>query len=80
MPYINVEVDMSDFDLEDLIDEIERRHSRERDREEIQDWINAFDESEINSKDLSVVDKIKLDFLIENLQKINISDLENLIK
>ena len=82
---VEVEVNLEDFDLDEILDEVESRfsshYSKKKDKERI---VNFFKEEiveeEFNETNYSIIDQIKLDFLLKNLDKISINDLENLIK
>ena len=78
MPSITIDIDLDEFDTYELLEEIEDRHSYSRHREEIDQWGKSFFGVEVNNK-LSLLDQMKIDFLICNLEKIKLNDLENLI-
>ena len=80
MASVTVDVDLDDFDLDELLEEIEDRYGR-RDKQEIEDWAKDLFEIESlnNNARLSLLDEMKIDFLMRNLDKIKLNDLENLI-
>lgn len=86
MASISVDVDLDDFELEEILDELEDRYTSGYRKKENQKEINAFIkrmkidcEEESSSKKMSIIDNIKVDFLLNNLHKITLNDLENLI-
>lgn len=75
---VDVEVELDEFDLDDILDNIDLRYKHDKDeREEIDDWLNGF--NKISFKTTTLLDEMKIDFLRNNLDKIKLSDLENLI-
>jgi hypothetical protein len=89
MASVTVDVDLDDFDLDEILDEVEDRYNRYKNKIEIkhysasvrqiEDWaIDLFDIEVPNGK-LSLLDQMKIDFLMNNLDKIKLNDLENLI-
>lgn len=85
MASISVDVDLDEFDLEEILDELEDRYNSYRNKEKNQKQINEFikrmkiDCEEENYINLSLLDKMKIDFLMNNLDRIKLNDLENLI-
>jgi hypothetical protein len=85
MASISVDVDLDDFELDEILDELESRYNSYRSKEKNQKEINAFikrmkiDCEENDILNLSLLDKIKIDFLMQNLNDIKLNDLENLI-
>lgn len=86
MAYINIDIDLDDFDLDDILTELEHRYTRSgiranRDRKIIDDFVKKmkmdFDDA-IELHKLSLIDKIKVDFVLKNLSLITIEDLERL--
>jgi len=86
MASISVEVDLDDFDLDEILDELEDRYNSYRNKEKNQKQINDFikkmkiecdDDSPFQNKTL--LDEMKIDFLSKNIDKISLNDLENLI-
>jgi len=81
MARVTVDVDLDDFDLDELLDEIEDRYGYGRNKQEIDDWAkDLFDVERLNNNvRLSLLDTMKIDLLMRNLDKIKLNDLENLI-
>ena len=85
MASVTVDVDLDDFDLDELLDEIEYRYDSIRcgksDKEKIEDWAKDLFDIELfnNNIRLSMLDQMKIDFLMQNLDRIKLNDLENLI-
>ena len=86
MASISVDVDLDDFDLDEILDELEDRYNSYRNKEKNQKKINDFikkmkidceEDSVFQNKTL--LDEMKIDFLNQNLDRIKLSDLENLI-
>ena len=78
MAYIEVEVNLDEFDLDELLEEIEDRCSHsDKNKKEVLEFCKEFlDEPNPN---LSMLDQMKIEFLFNNLNKITLNDLENLI-
>lgn len=74
MARVYVDVDMRDFDLDDLLDEIEHRYGR-RDKKEITEFLMNM----LDLDDFGLANQMKIDFLKENINEIKLTDLENLI-
>jgi hypothetical protein len=86
MASISVDVDLEDFELDEILDELEDRYNSHYRREKNQKEINAFIkqmkidcEEEGGNKNMSIIDNIKVDFLLNNLHKITLNDLENIV-
>ena len=86
MASISVDVDLDDFELDEILDELEYRYNSYRNKEKNQKIINEFIkrmkidcEKEGGYKNVSIIDNIKIDFLLNNLNKITLNDLENSI-
>ena len=81
MARVTVDVDLDDFDLDELLDEIEDRYNYDRNKQEIDDWAkDLFDVERLNNNvRLSLLDTMKIDLIMRNLDKIKLNDLENLI-
>lgn len=83
MATVRVEVDLDDFDLDELLDEIDDRYSskycKSTDKEQIEEWAKDLFEIERFNIRLSMLDTMKIDFLMQNIDKIKLNDLENLI-
>lgn len=81
MASISVDVDLDDFDLDEILDELEERYNSYRNQKKINDFIKKMkidleDERVIKT---TILDVIKIDFFMNNIHKIKLSDLENLI-
>ena len=78
---------LDDFDLDEILEELEDRYNRngirgKNNKQEIDDFIKRMKidfEDVLPLQNLSLLDKMKIDFLTNNLEKIKIKDLENLI-
>lgn len=86
MASISVDVDLEDFELDEILDELEDRYNSYYRKEKNQKEINAFIkrmkidcEEENAPKKMSIIDNIKVDFLLNNLHKITLNDLENIV-
>lgn len=75
---VDVDVDLDEFDLDELLDEVSDRYESKKNKEEIEDWANDLFEIE-KPKNLCLIDQIKIDFLIKNLDRISINDLEKIL-
>ena len=74
---VEVDVDLDEFDLDELLEEIESRYWGSS-KIIIDEWTSSLTHIEI--KNLSLVDELKIDFLKNNLDKITLNELENLIR
>jgi hypothetical protein len=86
MASISVDVDLDDFELDEILDELEDRYNSYYRKEKNQKEINAFIkrmkidcEEEGSNKNMSIIDNIKVDFLLNNLHKITLNDLEKIV-
>lgn len=79
MASITVDVDLDDFDLDEILDEVESRYDYNNNKVEIEKWAKEFFEFDGIAITLSIIDQQKIDFLMQNLQKITLEDLEKLI-
>jgi hypothetical protein len=79
MAYIEVEVNLDEFDLDELLEEIEDRcsHSERNKKEVLEFCIDLLNEPKNPS--FSLLDQMKIDLLLNNLNKITLNDLENLL-
>ena len=82
MGYISVDVDLSDLDLNEILCELEERYNscwnKEKNQKEINDFIKEMN-IDFSHQKTTLLDKMKIEFLNNNLDKIKLSDLENLI-
>lgn len=83
MAYVRVEVDLDDFDLNELLDEISDRYSSKycgvKDKKNIEEWAKELFEIKRFNISLSLLDQMKIDLLMDNLNKITLNNLEKLI-
>jgi hypothetical protein len=81
MASITVDVSLDDFDLDELLEEIEDRYNykKSRDKLEIEEWAKDLFEIERFDFRLSMLDQMKIDLLMQNINKITLNDLEKLI-
>lgn len=81
MASVTVDVSLDDFDLYELLEEIEDRYNYKsgRDKEEIEEWVKDLFEIERFDIKLSMLDQMKIDLLMQNINKITLNDLEKLI-
>jgi len=78
MASISVDIDLDEFELEEIFEEIEDRYKYNIYKEEIDEWGKYFFELEPNYN-LSLLDQMKIDLLMNNINKITLNDLEKLI-
>ena len=79
MAYVSIDIDMDDFDTDDLLDELKNRNSL-FDKKMIDEFIK--EHQEIDNpyvREFSLINKMKLDFLIEKIEKISLEDLEHCV-
>jgi hypothetical protein len=81
MASVTVDVSLDEFDLDELLEEIEDRYNykKSRDKEEIEEWAKDLFEIERFDVQLSLLDQMKIDLLMQNINKITLNDLEKLI-
>jgi hypothetical protein len=81
MASITVDVSLDDFDLDELLEEVEDRYNYKngRDKEQIEEWAKDLFEIERFDIRLSLLDQMKIDFIMRNIDKIKLNDLEKLI-
>jgi hypothetical protein len=79
MASITVDVSLDDFDLDELLEEIGDRYYYQRNKKEIDEWAEDLFEVERFDIRLSLLDQMKIDLLIENINKISLNDLEKLL-
>jgi hypothetical protein len=84
MASISIDIDLTDFTLDEILEELEDRYNSYYRRQLNQKEINTFikkmkiDCNEMDTLNLSIIDKIKIDYLMNNLSRISINDLENI--
>jgi hypothetical protein len=81
---VDVDIDLDEFDLDEILEELENRwnafRNKKENREQIREFFIECDFSDLGPvSNLSLIDKMKIDFITKNLDKIKMSDLENLI-
>lgn len=87
MPYIQVEVDLDEFDLDDLLEEIEHRYNKngvrgKSNKTQVDEFIKKMKieiDEDLLIKSPSLLDAIKVELFTKNIQKISVNDLEKLI-
>lgn len=81
MASITVDVSLDDFDLDEILEEIEDRYNYRngKNKKQIEEWAEDFFGINEFQSELSVIDQMKVDFFMQNLHKIKLNDLENLI-
>jgi hypothetical protein len=81
MASVTVDVSLDDFDLDELLEEVEDRYNYKngRDKEQIEEWAKDLFEIERFDIRLSLLDQMKIDFIMRNIDKIKLNDLEKLI-
>ena len=80
MAYVYVDVGLDEIDLEEILDEVERRYSHwsGNEKKEIKDFFEEL--LDVPNPIFSLDNKMKIDFLNSNIETISLTDLENLIK
>ena len=81
MASVTVDVSLDDFDLDELLEEIEDRYNYKSGKynQQIDEWAKDLFDIERFDVPLSLLDTMKIDFLMRNLDRIKLNDLENLI-
>ena len=79
MASVTVDVSLDDFDLDELLEEVGDRYGYQVDKAQIEEWAKDLFDIERFDVRLSLLDQMKIDFLMRNLDKIKLNDLENLI-
>jgi hypothetical protein len=86
MASILVDVDLGDFDLDEILEELDNRYNYYRNKEDNQLKINDFIEKikidcegYFSFKNGTLLDQMKIDFFEKNIDRIKLSDLESLI-
>ena len=74
---VDVNVDLDEFDLDELLEEVESRYWGSS-KVIIDEWASNL--TDLKIENLSIVDDLKILFLKNNLDKITLNELENLIK
>ena len=78
MATVNIDVDLVDFDLDEILDELKYRYKSgdKKDKQVINDFIKIM---KMPLDKISILDKIKIDLFTQNLNKISLDDLEKII-
>jgi hypothetical protein len=79
MASVTVDVSLDEFDLDELLEEVEDRYNYQNDKSQIEEWAKDLFEIERFEQKLSLLDTMKIDFLMQNINKITLNDLEKLI-
>jgi hypothetical protein len=83
MASVTVDVDLDDFDIDELLNEIKYRYDsrfcNSTHKKQIEEWAKDLFEIERFDVRLSMLDQMKIDFLMKHLDKIKLNNLENLI-
>jgi DNA-binding transcriptional regulator YbjK len=81
MALITVDIDVNEFSLDDILEEVSNQYNRESKKKKITEFLEEmmFDDKPV-LPNLSIIDQIKFDLFQENFSKIDINDLELIIK
>jgi DNA-binding transcriptional regulator YbjK len=81
MALITVDIDVNEFSLDDILEEVSNQYNRESKKKKITEFLKEmmFDDKPV-LPNLSIIDQIKFDLFQENFSKIDINDLELIIK
>lgn len=77
---VEVEVDLSDFDLDDLIDELEDRLSYKTNKMAIEKFCRETLNIENNLPKGTLLDEIKIELIENNIHKFTLDELEQFFK
>jgi hypothetical protein len=78
MASVTVYVDLDEFSLDEILEEVEDRYNCNFNKEKIDEWGKTFFEVDPDFN-LSLLDQMKIDLLMSNINKITLNDLEKLI-
>jgi hypothetical protein len=78
MASLKVDLDLDEFSLDEILDEVEDRYNYNSNKKEIDEWGKTFFGIEPPFR-LSILDQMKIDLLMNNINKITLNDLEKLI-
>lgn len=77
----DIDVDLDEFDLDEILDEIHDRYNHKnaskKDRKSIEEFINEW-KDESKAKIHTINDQLKMHYFIANFEKISLTDLENI--
>jgi DNA-binding transcriptional regulator YbjK len=81
MALITIDIDVDEFSLNDILKEVSNQYDRESKKKEITKFLEEmmFDDKPV-LPNLSITDQIKFDLFQENFNRIDINDLELIIK
>jgi DNA-binding transcriptional regulator YbjK len=81
MALITVDINVNEFSLDDILEEVSNQYNRESKKKKITEFLEEmmFDDRPV-LPNLSIIDQIKFDLFQENFSKIDINDLELIIK
>lgn len=87
MPYISIDVDLDDFDTEDLLQELEHRFERKRkiSKSEMESLIGFCKQvlapnPQIHPSNGSLLDRLKLECYAENKDRFTLTELQERLK
>lgn len=78
MAYINVDIDLDEFDLDDILGYIEDEYSNGYCAKRLSEWAQSVFGIE-EEPNLSVNDRLKMDFIEEHFDKLTIDKLQSLL-
>jgi hypothetical protein len=77
MASVSIDIDLDEFDTDDLIDELSTTTLSKSDKEELSEILYGLDkQAEIKT----MKDEMKMEFFLENFAKISLENLESIIK
>lgn len=83
MAWIEIDIDLDEFSLSDILEELEDRynHKNKKHKEAIDDWIKDLIDYNViaTHTNNTLLDQMKIDFFMNNIGKISLNDLENLV-
>tara|TARA_R110000772_G_scaffold201952_1_gene312295 strand:+ start:429 stop:677 length:249 start_codon:yes stop_codon:yes gene_type:complete len=81
MALITVDIDVNEFSLDDILWEVSSQYDNKMKKKKITEFLKEmmFDDKPVLAN-LSIIDQIKFDMFQENFNKIDINDLELIIK
>lgn len=81
MATIRIDVELDEFDLDEILEELEDRcNYNNSNRKQLIDWFRKYLKEIHIENNISIIHQQKIQFLTENLEKISLIDLENLVK
>jgi hypothetical protein len=78
MAYVSIDIDFDDFDLDDILDYVAEVHDKGYNRKLLSEWVESVFEIE-EKPNLSVNDRLKMDFIEEHFDKLTIDKLQSLL-